>query len=160
MKRHGFTLLEVILVIAMTTVLSGAVIFVYITAFKAWNAGQDRSEVRTELALALEGVSRDIGQAREIVVESANSLKFIQGTTESRLYLYSADDPSPAAYNQSSYQLRKSSASESYGAGTVLANGVHPTVFSYNNKVLTIDLTATQDETSVHMRTRIRPRNS
>ena len=159
MKRRGFSLLEVILVVAMTAILSGAVFFVYLACFRAWNAGENRAELRTELSQALEAITRDLYRAKDITLESAHSLRFVQGTSEFRFYLYSADDPDPPAYDKTAYRLLKSSADETYGKGTMLATGVQPTVFSYDNKVVTVDLTATKDGSTVHMRTRIRPRN-
>ena len=159
-KKCGFSLLEMILVIVLTVILTGAVFLVYLTGFRVYNAGEDRSNLRTEMFLALEEITRIVTGANNIVLESANRLKATQGTTVYRFYLYNIGDPVPS-YDQNSYDLRKSVDDETYGSGATLATAVQPNVFSYNDsdKIVTVDLTATKNNTTVHMRTKIKPRN-
>ena len=158
MKKRGFTLLELILVILMTTILIGAMGFVYFTCCSAWNVGKDRSELRTQVSQSLEWITRNLYPAQNVVLESPQSLKFTKGSSDYRLYLYSLDDPG-VKYDQNSYSLLQSDASEAYGAGIVLATGVQPNIFSYVNNIVAVDLTATQNNITVHERTKIKPRN-
>ncbi|MEI6438477.1 MAG: type II secretion system protein [Candidatus Omnitrophota bacterium] len=162
MKKAGFTFVELIIVLAMLLVLTGAVFFVYLTSFRAWSTGQDRLELRTELSQALEQMTMDLSDANSVYLESGNdnSLYFSQASAGYRLYLYNADDPAPPSYNQSVYSLLKSGVAESYGAGVTLATGVTPSVFTLTDgQTVSIDLNAIRNGSSVHMRTKVRPRN-
>ncbi len=161
MKKKGFSLLEVIIVAGLITVLTGAIVFVYLSCFRAWNAGLDHSTLRIQLAQTLENMTRDISKATALELENANSLVVtVSSSKQYRFYLYSADDPGPAPlYTGSSYCLMKSMENETYGQGETLVEGVRPTVFSLTGDMVTVDLTATANGSTVHMRTMVKPRN-
>ena len=158
MTNAGFTFLELTLVLGMTVVLAAVLIFVYMTAVRTWNAQQARSGLRTELAQAIESMTRDLHQADTVVLTNANDLVFHIGTASYRFCLYSADDPG-LAYTGTSYRLVKGPGTSACAQGAALASGVHPTVFSDVDGVITIDLTADREGSTVHMRTKVWPRN-
>ncbi len=160
-KSRGFTLLELILVLGMTAVLMASVFLVYLTFFRTWNAGEDRAYLRTQMSLALDEITRDLSKATEVNLINQGKLTFTKEDLGYILYLYNAQDTAgPPAYDKSSYRLMKADAGEAYGGGTVLANGVKPTtVFSRDGNAVIVDLTAVKNDTTVHMRTKIKPRN-
>ncbi|MBF0122350.1 MAG: prepilin-type N-terminal cleavage/methylation domain-containing protein [Candidatus Omnitrophica bacterium] len=163
MKRRGFSLLELILVIVLTTVLTASVVSVYLTSIKIWNAGEDRTGLRTSLALSVDMITQDLSNATNISLENVdNSLYFNKDGLGYRWYLYSADDPGQAYNNDNiSYDLIKTVVNDTYvyGMGTVWATGIQRSVFAYANNLVTVDMTATKNSTIVHVRTKIRPRN-
>jgi type II secretory pathway pseudopilin PulG len=158
MKKTGFTLLELIMVLGMTVVLMGTVMYVFLVTTRTWNAGQDRAGVRTEVTQAIEAMTQDLFEATSINLVNANNLEFEAGASSYRFCLYSSDDPG-FTYTGTSYDLLKGSGTVDCGQGAVMARGVQPTVFSYADGMVILDLTAARNGSTIHMRTKVRPRN-
>lgn len=155
MKKKGFSLLEVIIASALVVVLTGSVVLVFLTCLKAWNAGIDRAMLRTKMAQALDGISRDLYKASAISVDPGHdNMTFTVDTTVYHLDLVGAEG---------FFNLIESL---NGGAGVTLVEGVHPTesgvysnVFDVSGHVVTIDLTATENKSTVRMRTKVMARN-
>ncbi|MBF0331027.1 MAG: hypothetical protein HQL17_03760 [Candidatus Omnitrophica bacterium] len=151
MKKVGFTLLELIIVLGMTVVLVGGVMFVYMVSFNAWNSGQDRTSLRIELSQAIEAMSKDLRQASSVTLTNVNDVKYTVAGVDYRYCLYSATG--------APYGLVKGSGSVPCAAGPIMASGLSTSVFTYVGNVLTIDLSAVRNASSVHLRTNVWPRN-
>ncbi len=159
-KERGFSLLELILVIGMAAILVGVGIFVYLAAIRAWNAAQDRAVLRGALSQAIESMTRDLLQAKSFVVNNTKDLGFSIGADAYHFGFYSSADPS-CAYTGTAYDLVKASGVSGCGPGVVMTGNVSvdSAGFSYAGGVVTVDLTMVKDGSTVHMRTKIRPRN-
>ncbi len=157
MKRVGFTLIELVISLTLTAALIGTVVFVFITCFRAWDAGAGRSGVRTEIAQAFELMTKNLRHARSIDAIAEDSITFTAdlgaGEAQYRYHVYLPD-------GADAYQLLKGLGTDAVGQGAVLVHGVQATsVFSQAGQLIAIDLTADNEGSTVHMRTNVRPRN-
>jgi len=167
MNRRAFTIVELLVVMVTLIILMGVVVNLYTVGLDLWSEGYTRSGIRTELAQALELISKNLRQAKSIDALTESSIIFTadlgSGDDTYRIYLYNASDAEPnPPYSQSSYDLRWVQGTVTYGLGANIAtNIVQPTntPFSQSGNVIAIDLTATSGDESVRLRTNIRPRN-
>ncbi len=150
-KRCGFTLIELIITIGMVAFLTISIVMVYLSCFRAFNAGNDRSKIRTQLSQAMEKISRDVYKTKSITVCNATTLTITAG----------------------SYSLSNNNLIGPTGAikatgiqpqSTVVSWGTTPALFVCSNGEVTIDMTAvnnsgTKNSETVHMKTQVRPRN-
>lgn len=141
-NKSGFTVLELIIVIGMTAILIGSIGFVYMSCFKAFNAGEDRSKIRTELSQALELMTRELTIANGITTCTSTSLVF---TTANATITYSLNGTN---------LLRGGAvkATNIQGAGTT-------SLFACSESRVTIDLTSLLNGVSVHLKASVKPRN-
>jgi hypothetical protein len=167
MSKASFTILELLIVILALIILVGVIARVYFVGANLWNEGLTRSEIRTDLAQAIELISRNLRRATSIDTITASSITFTanlgSGSDTYRVYLYSASDPEPnPPYSESTYDLRWVQGTVTYGSGANLAADIArptSTPFSRSGNVITIDLTAARGDESVRMRSNVRPRN-
>ena len=152
-NRKGLTLVELIMVMAMMTILTATVCFVYNLHFKTWNEVYTRSLIRGHLSQALELMSDRLLQATSITAFTQNSITFTAdlggGSNTYRLYLYNGS-------------LLSAEGTITDGSGVVLAaNILQPSnpSFTMNGKVITINLTVQKGDQQVTMMTSVRPRN-
>jgi hypothetical protein len=165
--RKGITLSELIITLALMSILTVTVIFVFNLHFKSWNESYGRSLIRGRLSQALEVISDNLRHAQSIDAISDSSLTFTadvgSGPETYRLYLYSAEDPEPnPSYTQDVYSLRLARGSINYGDGAVLSSDIaQPAgpVFTMSGPVIAIDLSAVRGDQRLSMRSKIRPRN-
>lgn len=163
----GFTLIELIIVMLLTSILVTAFGFVYLTAMRLWKQALSRGHIRTDLGQTLELVVKILRQAKTIVTFTESSITFTAdlggGEDTYRLYLYNSSDPEPnPPYTQTFYDVRLAQTVTTYGAGTSLITDMKQPVtapFSLNNNIITFDLTVARDDEVVRMRTNVRPRN-
>ncbi|MBF0618952.1 MAG: prepilin-type N-terminal cleavage/methylation domain-containing protein [Candidatus Omnitrophica bacterium] len=158
MKRTGFTLIELVIVMALLMILTGALIFVFLACFRSWNASAGRARTRTDLAQSLELIGNDLRSATSIDATTATSVQYwinYNGTAvHLRLYRYS---PSAGLY-----WLLKGTVGDPDSRGAVLVTGVQAggaDIFTQTGSLYTIDLTINNDGQVVHMRTKARARN-
>jgi len=180
MKRHGFTIIEVIITLVITTILMASISFTYLTVNRAFNAGEGRSQARNQLSQAIDSITRNLYLAQDITVCNATTLTF---------YANFGNAGDPAIY---SYSLAYNSTNKNYdlhgttGAvivsgliqpqGTVVSWGTTPALFkcSYapvNGVVpalVSLDMTAVSNGVSksgvltgetVHIQKYVQPRN-
>jgi len=180
LNKRGFTIIEVVITVVLTTVLMGSVFFAYSTVNKVFNAGEDRSVARDQLSQAVDFITRDLYQAQNITVCNATTLTFFAN-------LGNAGDP--ATY---SYSLVYNSTNKNYdlhgttGAvivsglvepqGTVVSWGTTPALFKCNyspvngvvQALVDIDMTAVRNGIlksgvltgeTVHIQKYVQPRN-
>ncbi len=169
-KSRGFTLIELLVVLTMLSVLVFTVGYTFVTGMRLWDHGYDRSQIRTELAQALELVSKNLRQATSIDALTAGSITFTadlgNGSTSYRVYLYNASDAEPnPPYTENTYELRWAETTVTYGSGAVLASDIakpNPPAskpFSQSGNLITMDFTVENGDQTVNMRTNVRVRN-
>ncbi len=74
--KKGFTLIELIIVIALFSVLMLSVSWVFVAGLRTWNSGVNRAEIRQDGTLALEKMVREISQADSFTIAHADRVKF------------------------------------------------------------------------------------
>lgn len=167
MNKKSFSILELLAVILALGILLGVIARVFFAGSEIWNKGYSRSSIRTSLAQAIELISRNLRRATSIDAITASSITFTadlgNGSGTYRVYLYNAADPEPnPPYAQDVYDLRWAQGTVTYGLGANLATDIAQptnTPFSQSGNVITIDLTATKDNQSIRMRSKVRLRN-
>lgn len=171
-KHRGVTLVELIITLLLFAGLMTAVAFSTNPILLAWSSQQDRMELERQ---AQHGMEQAIWQLRLATVlqnDANHAIRFTvreSGTNNSYiLYLYSASDIWPPAYNQSTYQLRQASLSGgingtfTYGAGTLLMRDVKPPTtsdLSVSSSVGTLDVTLARFDETFRLIERVKRRN-
>jgi len=167
MHAKGLTLTELLVVTATLGILVYSITYTYVIGIKVWDQSYSRSDIRGSLSQAMELISKDLRQAKNINSLTQSSITFTAdlgaGDNTYRFYLYNSADPEPnPPYTQSFYELRWAQGAAAYGTGAVLARDiVQPvnTPFSLSNNLISIDLTAARSDESVRLRSNVRPRN-
>ena len=170
--RKGITLLEIVFVITLIVFLIEAVVSVYIVSLQGWDNLGHRSDLHEKLHFGLERVVRDVRQAEAISVAN-NALRFTlkeSGVDNSYIYyLYNASDSFPPAYNQSSYDMRRTALTGgiggtfTYGNGELIVTGLKPpstytTITSSGNLAL-LKLVGQAKNDTLTVQGYVRPRN-
>jgi len=171
-RSTGLTLLEVVFALALVVFLVSAIMFVYVVALKASDLHGKRSDSRQKIQFALERVIRDVRLANAISVAN-HAVRFTvyeSGSNNSYIYyLYNASDVWPPAYNQTSYDLRRTSLSGgmsgtfTYGNGDLIATGLKPpaadTTMTSSGNVAQIKLVGLEGNETMTVSGYVRPRN-
>ena len=90
MKRRGFTLVELIIALALTALLFGTITFAFGQALRAWKITADRAARHQVANISLERLARDIRSASSI--SAATSPGGIRLTVEGETIEYSWDN--------------------------------------------------------------------
>jgi len=179
---RGFTLIEMLMVLLLSAILSGVTGLMFLVSLRAWDSGCIRAGIREDTSYAMEKVVRDL---KEMALRSlyqynpgggdvAHTVQYndFAGNTYV-FYLYNADDSSfDSTYSESLYNLRKANTSQgdnpALGDGVlILRDLVSPdaaapaTALSIdpNGTQVTIDFVVQRSDEIVRLRTKIRPRN-
>ena len=179
---RGFTLIEMLIVLLLSAMLSGVTGLVFLVSLRAWDSGCRRTGIREDISYAAEKVVRDL---KEMALRSlsqynpgggdvAHTVQYndFAGNTYV-FYLYNADDSSfDSTYSEGLYNLRKANTSQgdnpALGDGVlILRDLVSPdaaapaTALSIdpNGTQVTIDFVVQRSDEIVRIRTKIRPRN-
>jgi hypothetical protein len=167
MKKTGFTVMELIISLGIFVILSGSIIFVYMTCFRTWDASQNRMSIKSEMTQAVDNMVRNLRKATSIDALTDYSVSFTadlgEGSAQYKYYLYNPTDAGPyPPYNATSYYLLRASAADALGQSPIAITYVKPpgtAVFSQSGNLITIDLTSVYYGETLHMRTKVRPRN-
>ena len=150
MNRTGLTIIESIITLAITVLLSISVTVVFIACFKAYNSSQDRNQIRTQLSQAMDLMARQIYNAQSISTCSSSTLTFY-GDLGSGAATYS--------YSISGTNLLGTT-------GAVIAANISSGSFDCTTTANTviIDMTATKNSglknaVTVRIKTSVMPRN-
>jgi len=74
--KKGFTLIELIITVALFAILVTAASWVFLVGSRAWESGRNRAGMRQDAALAMERMVREIGLASEITRARADEIDF------------------------------------------------------------------------------------
>ncbi len=175
---RGFTLIEMLIVLLLSAILSGITGLVFLVSLRAWDSGCIRTGIREDISYATEKVVRDL---KEMALRSLSQYSSIAHTVQYNdfagntyvFYLYNGDDSSfDSAYSESLYNLRKANTSQgdnpALGDGVlILRDLVSPdaaapaTALSIdpNGTQVTLDFVVQRSDEIVRIRTKVRPRN-
>jgi prepilin-type N-terminal cleavage/methylation domain-containing protein len=76
MKKKGFTLIELIIVIVLLSVLVGVAAWTFVAGLRSWNSGIDRANIRQDGSFALEIMVRELSQADSFTIAQEDNVKF------------------------------------------------------------------------------------
>lgn len=90
----GFTLIELILVIALLSILLGAIGFTFVVGLRAWDTGILSGGIKKEASYSLRIITEELKQATSITTAGLNSVTFIadldnNGVAETISYTWS-----------------------------------------------------------------------
>jgi type II secretory pathway pseudopilin PulG len=160
MNKAAFTIIELIIALVMLTALTATVLFLHNMSFKVWGAAKARSDVRIEMAQALELMTRDVQSATALDEVAQRSLKFTADLGDPAGALKQYRFHLAKVNGETSYTLLRGLGVDPDGNGVIMVSGLSDASgFSVSGKLVTVDLTAVHDGATVHMRTNIRPRN-
>jgi len=176
-RSRGFTLVEMLLVSLMIPAIIAMLFFMFQAVTKSWAMQGARAGLSVSMNKALRTMSLDLRNARRVVSQGNQELRFTQdGSTYFVYYLFSKSESSPFSesdayplrFDGALCQLRKATLSGGingnfqYGSGDLVAKGIlAPPVssLSFQSPVVTIDLTAQQGRDSLRLVRVVRPRN-
>jgi prepilin-type N-terminal cleavage/methylation domain-containing protein len=87
-RRRGFTLVEVMVATAIGLMAATAVITMLIFAFKSFVALTNYADIELESQLALDKMSKEIRQARQVTSYTTNSVTFLDSSGSNVVYSY------------------------------------------------------------------------
>ncbi|MFA5144302.1 MAG: prepilin-type N-terminal cleavage/methylation domain-containing protein [Candidatus Omnitrophota bacterium] len=164
----GFTLIEMLMTVALFSVLMIASVYMFRAALLAWLSGEARSGADITLDAGMWKIAGDLRPA-SAVQSSNDEIRFTRdGTNYYIYYFYNAGDSYPVAFTQSSYQVRKGALTGgiggtfTYGSGTVILTDVLPppaSDLSLTSNVVTINLSVKRGSETVRSKTEVIPRN-
>ncbi|UCD54785.1 MAG: prepilin-type N-terminal cleavage/methylation domain-containing protein [Candidatus Omnitrophota bacterium] len=76
MNKNGFTLIELIIGIVLYSIIIGVAGLVFIVVLREWSSTQIRSNLRQDAVIAVERLTRELNEAREITSALDNSILF------------------------------------------------------------------------------------
>lgn len=179
---RGFTLIEMLIVLLLSAMLSGVTGLMFLVSLRAWDSGRIRTGIREDISYATEKVVRDL---KEMALRSlsqynpgggdvAHTVQYndFAGNTYV-FYLYNADDSSfDSIYSESLYNLRKANTSQgnnpALGDGVlILRDLVSPDAaapatdlsIDPNGTQITLGFVVQRSDEIVRIRTKVRPRN-
>lgn len=167
---NGFTLIETIITIIMLIVLTGGIVYVFRAGLLGWSSQEKRTGIDINLDRGIEEIVRDLREAKE--AQSASGSHEIRFTPDQSTYyiyyFYNANDSYPPAFNQDTYELKKTTLSGgingtfTYGSGQVIVTDVikpSTSTLSLSSNLITIDLSITRADETIRSRTQVKPRN-
>lgn len=167
--KKGFTLVELIMTILMLVVLVGVTVFVFRAVLLSWSSQERRSGIDISLDRGIEEMVRDLRDARQVQSVNNDEIRFTQDqSTYYIYYLYNGSDSYPPNFNQSLYELRKTTLTGgitgtfTYGSGNIIINDILPpptSDLSLSSNLITIDLSIKRADETIRSRTQVRPRN-
>lgn len=73
-NKNGMTLIELVIGMALTTLLMAVIASNLATALNVWKAGKNRSEVESTARLAIDSITREIRYANKLQLNSKSSI--------------------------------------------------------------------------------------
>ena len=164
----GFTLLELMITLIMFAALAIVSVYIFRVVLLTWVSQEARGGVDITLDAGTEKVVRDLREATAIS-SSNDQIRFTaDNVTYYIYYLYNQADAYPPSFNQTSYQLRKTTLSGgingtfNYGSGQVLLYSILPpptSDLSITNNAINIDLSMKRGNETIRAKTEVSPRN-
>ena len=77
MNKKSFTLIELIIVMALFSVLVVSALWVFVVGLRVWGTNRDRNEIRSESSLAMERITRELSQASSITNADEDAITFM-----------------------------------------------------------------------------------
>jgi prepilin-type N-terminal cleavage/methylation domain-containing protein len=74
--KKAFTLVELIITVAIFSIIVGVATLVFVTGVDVWSFGNDRAEIRTRANAAMEAMVQDLSEAHLVTGATATSITF------------------------------------------------------------------------------------
>lgn len=74
--KKGFTLIELIIAVALFSILTVFVALTFLVGLRVWGSGRERAEITQDGILSIERMVRELGQASEIRSAQADRVRF------------------------------------------------------------------------------------
>lgn len=170
----GFTLIELIITIAMLTILVVVMSYVFRAILLSWSGEEKRAGVKINLYSGVEKMTRQLVEAQNVDALNNDEIRFTDIAGAHHIYyLYNASESYPPAFNEDVYELRKATLSGvtgdnlktgafTYGDGAIIVTDVLPPAasdLSISGSIVTLDLSVTRGSETVKLRTQVQPRN-
>ena len=149
------TLVELAITVLLMSVLSGVMVFVFITLTGQWSSGEKRASVDIGMDRGMEEMVRDLREANQ-ALSSNDEMRYTRdGSNYSIYYFYN---------NQVRKAVLTGGLSGTYTNSTgriVIRNVVMPAVsnLSLSNNTINIDISISRGNETVRQYTAVRPRN-
>ncbi len=137
--RSGLTLMEVILVIALLSILLGAITLTMVTGLKAWDSGILSAGVKKDASYSLRIIAEELKQATAITAANQNNMTFsadLDGNGVDETITYTWSGTAGDAFNRTEGLTT-----------TILARDAQNAQFQYynaSNTLLSFPVTASQ----------------
>lgn len=161
-SKKGFTLLELILTIALLGLITGTLMYLYVVTLKSWDQFGRRTDVRNKIQFALERMVRDVRQANAVNV-TGNTVRFTIGSSSYIYYLYNTSELRKASLTGGIGGTYTASAGDLIASGltnsTALTNSGTCTGASSTSCVVQVYLVGTDNNETIQVSGYVRPRN-
>ncbi|NQU95198.1 MAG: hypothetical protein HQ549_03070 [Candidatus Omnitrophica bacterium] len=74
--KKGITLIELIISVTLFLILGSVVLWVFVVGLRSWDSGLNRANIRQSVNVALERMTRELGQASEVTQAKAGNITF------------------------------------------------------------------------------------
>jgi prepilin-type N-terminal cleavage/methylation domain-containing protein len=140
-KKSGFTLVEAVVTIVILSIISFVVMYVMVEGFRVWWENRGYIELRADGRAALDRIAAELRESDAVTLTSPQELEIHSdvngdGAAETIVYELSGAD-----------LVRTESASS-----PVICSHVSALTFSWNQPMLTVDMTLADSESEVALR--------
>lgn len=182
--RLGFTLLEILVAIAISSMLLGALYGVYLTSYKSYTKSMGKAELNQNARIAMERITRDLRQAQKITTSlpptgddelnpPAGEIQFQDGHDTSKIqyiryflsggnlhrqvihYYFNADTSDWVSWDA---EDEYGPAQQSIDEDTIRADKITSLSF-FGNELITIDLISSDDSGTYNYESKVLGRN-
>jgi len=172
-KKKSITLIELMIVIVMLTILTGATAYVYLALSNSWVGQETRAGVHLDIDRGIEEMARNLREATAVQsAAGSNEIRFTKDGGDYIYYLYNVNDSYPPAFSEGFYELRKAGLSSmpadlqsktfTYGAGKIAMRDIASPAassLSVSGNMAVIDLSITRGNETIRSRTQVKVRN-
>ncbi len=171
-SQKGVTIVELLVAIALLSILLAITVSFYPSVMRIWNSGQDTYNLRGELSQARDLMNNYLVKASTFtiinpgrIIFTANVDPTTPGAESCIFYLYNPSDAGwPSTYPFASYELRFMTYNgvPVFGSGRSLCYGINPppsTNFSGVGNQIIVTLDETKNTQNLALRFEIHPRN-
>ncbi|MEA3347344.1 MAG: prepilin-type N-terminal cleavage/methylation domain-containing protein [Candidatus Auribacterota bacterium] len=165
----GLTLVELLMVVALMSVLVVVTSFVFVAVFKSWGFEIAKAQVKQEAGWGIEKMDRELKELLLITAAEQYSIVFwsdvnengVQDANESITYSWSGTPGDNLTRNDGSVTSALSNDVQSFqlsyynGSGNPLVFPVTPA----NIRLITINLATKKEDETITIRSNVRPRN-
>ena len=169
MSKKGLTLVELLMVVALISVLVAAISLVFVAVFKSWGFEITKAYVKQEAGWGIEKMDRELKELLLISAAQQNSIVFwsdvnengVQDGDESITYSWSGTLGDSLIRSDGTITSVLSNDVQSFQLSYYDVNG-NPLAFPVtpaNVRLITINLATKKEDETITVRSNVRPRN-
>jgi len=149
-RDGGFTLVELMISLAIYSLLSVAMLTMFLTGLQGWESGGDRMEAQQNARVAVDRVVKDLRRAEEV---------WLKGSSEVR-FSYPGDDKTYSFLVKNSELVLEDYINNQYNSQQQIARGITGLHFELEPcGKTTVELRAGSGQHQVELRSSVLPRN-